>query len=213
MGSQLPVGHSFSWKCANFLFLILVLHQIRLEWAGGIRRGWGKTGRQLGGQADRPCDCLSHISLGSQAKNNQNPVLSHKQLWLPQTDAFPVKKCFVREFPVVPAEGREGGEGALTLGREARTCQAADGAPLRLCPGTSGSSGAGDGELGAANGSAWAWGWRNPRIPRSLPHASVAPFSRAGETAFFYFSFFCSKVRNPPTAPSSVGYFLRLGTS
>lgn len=101
-------SHRFSWKWAKFLFLILVLRQIWLERAGGISRGWGKADRQLGGQADRPWDCLSHISLGSQAKNNKNPVLSHKKLCLLQTDDFPVKKCFVRKFPVAPAGGREG---------------------------------------------------------------------------------------------------------
>lgn len=108
-GSGRDPSRRFSWKWANFLFLILVLRQIWLEWAGGISHGWGKADRQLGGRADRPWDCLSHVSLGSQTKNNQNPVLSHKQFCLPQTDDdFPVKKCFVRKFPVVPAGGREG---------------------------------------------------------------------------------------------------------
>lgn len=80
-GEAVLLNPCLSWRCANFLGLILVLHSVWLEWGGGIRGFWGKPSRQTGGQADRPCDCLSHISLGSRAKNNKNPVLSHKQLW------------------------------------------------------------------------------------------------------------------------------------
>lgn len=86
-----PGHHSaaaFHGNVQKFLFLILVLHQIRLEWAGGIPQADSWTDRQT----DRECDCSSHTSLGNQAENKQNPVLSCKQLQLTQTETFPVKK-------------------------------------------------------------------------------------------------------------------------
>lgn len=141
-----------------------------LAGAGRWARTWrGKTGRQPGGRADRPCDCLSHISLGSQAKNTQNPVLSHKQLGLPRSDAFPVKKRFVGEFPVVPAGGRV--EGAPMLGWETTTW----------------AHPAWQWGAGSSQQLSLGMGLEKPLCPPSPPRASAAPFARAGETAPGFF--------------------------